>query len=159
MPLVMISGHTDLSQELFDHYYAPEILKKVNEGCSFVMGCANGADKMAFNLLSPIIPHRITLYQKGNIPEWIPKEFNPQIVTGFSTWSERDETMTRVSNIDIAYIYDTKFALGSGTAMNIIRRFFGKKEADDFLVFSRSDSVGKEEILLQYPILKDFIFH
>lgn len=153
-----ISGHTDLSQELFDRYYAPEILKKVEEGSGFVMGCANGADRLAFNLLFPKVPNKVTLYQKGyNLPEWVPKDFT-NVVYGFSTWSERDEMMTKVSTCDIAYIYDTKIALGSGTATNIIRRYFGKKEADDFFIFSRSDSTIKEEILSRYPILKDFIF-
>ena len=115
---VFISGHLDLTQEEFDEYYKISIIDAALNGCSFVVGDANGCDLMAQNLLAELDMSNVSVYHMFDSPRNNPNNFNE--VGGFKTDDERDESMTKASTEDIAWI-----RLGrekSGTAKNIMRR-------------------------------------
>ena len=47
----MISGHTDLPQDLFDKHYIPQLASALKSGANFILGDAKGVDEMALTWL------------------------------------------------------------------------------------------------------------
>lgn len=124
-----ISGHRDITQEEFDKYYKPSILKVVDTDytCKFVVGDYHGVDTMAQQLLSDLCnerPHKIkprdvTVYHMFEKPRnFVNEKFN--LSGGYTSDEERDAAMTNNSDEDIAFVRKGKYK--SGTAQNIVRR-------------------------------------
>lgn len=116
-----ISGHRDLSEENFEKYYIPAI-KKVMENdrnCSFVVGDCDGVDYMAQKYLFSV-GASFKVYHMYSSPR---NYVHPSIlrIGGFKNDIERDEAMTKDSDIDIAFIEKGRWT--SGTAQNILRRY------------------------------------
>ena len=119
-----ISGHRDVTEEEFDHYYGLHIYKAAANNAEFVIGDYEGVDKMAMDLLwgwrlNNVLPDiKVTVYHMfdspRNNPGW-------PTVGGFQTDEERDAAMTAASDRDIAWVRPGKER--SGTAQNIARRF------------------------------------
>lgn len=117
-----ISGHRNIDQEFFDRYYKP-ILEAVLQNDpfpKFVVGDCEGVDTMAQDWLEKNVTKDIvTVYHMYDSPRHNAGPF--KTVGGFKSDIERDEAMTRNSDIDIAYIMKGRWT--SGTAQNILRRY------------------------------------
>lgn len=137
--IYFISGHTDITEEDFNLHYRDRILNAVDEGATFVLGTAQGADTMAQKLLCELFKNdskeldRITIYHRGDEPE-VPL-INDKIKTigGYKSHTARDSAMTNDSDHDILWVrsieeckilYGDKFNPKkiSGTQQNLNRR-------------------------------------
>ena len=127
-----ISGHRDLTQEEFNEHYAPILEKVLKEDwdCHFVIGDWEGCDKMAleFILSQPDYYNSIEIFY---VDEVRVRPFGDHIsnfenlyVNPRSTYDDCDESMTKFSDFDIAWIRPGRE--DSHTAMNIKRRYYGK---------------------------------
>lgn len=119
--VVFISGHRDLTQEEFNSWYVPKLEKYKKLGYKFVVGDYQGCDYMAqIWLRDNIEPERVTVYHMFTAPRNLAsKEF--ALSGGYTSDVARDSEMTRVSDIDLAYIRKGRWT--SGTAQNILRRY------------------------------------
>ena len=116
-----ISGHRNIDQEFFDRYYKPllEAVLQNDPFPKFVVGDCEGVDTMAQDWLEKNVTKDIvTVYHMYDSPRHNAGPF--KTVGGFKSDVERDEAMTRNSDIDIAYIMKGRWT--SGTAQNILRR-------------------------------------
>lgn len=117
-----ISGHRNIDQEFFDKYYRPllEAVFQNDPFPKFVVGDCEGVDTMAQDWLEKNVTKDIvTVYHMYDSPRHNAGPF--KTVGGFKSDIERDEAMTRNSDIDIAYIMKGRWT--SGTAQNILRRY------------------------------------
>lgn len=117
-----ISGHRNIDQEFFDRYYKPllEAVLQNDPFPKFVVGDCEGVDTMAQDWLEKNVTKDIvTVYHMYDSPRHNAGPF--KTVGGFKSDVERDEAMTRNSDIDIAYIMKGRWT--SGTAQNILRRY------------------------------------
>jgi len=121
---VMISGQTDLSEEMFDMFYAPVIESHIMQDASFMMGTASGVDAMAkkYLLSRDVSPNKITLVFKKDVGACVDVT---NIGGNFATYPDRDSFMTQNTDVDIAYINGSYMSIGSGTMSNIFRRRYG----------------------------------
>ena len=117
MKTYFISGHRDATQEEFNIYYKPKILKAISENSKFVVGDCNGIDKMAQIFLKENNINSVTVYHLSTRPM-----FNAGFKTigNFNSDHDRDFSMTTNSNEDIVWIRKGKER--SGSAYNIDRR-------------------------------------
>ena len=140
--IAFISGHLDLSAEQFRDHYVPYIQKAIEQGHSFVLGSARGADTMALDFLleqKVNLKKRITVYvfsRNGHFQSKTIKRLlhlGVKVNHGFMSDTERDEACTKASTYDIAWVRpkeETAKLLGakydpnrlSGTEQNLIRR-------------------------------------
>jgi hypothetical protein len=145
--VAFISGHIDLTSEQFDKYYVKEIDDAIAKGCNFVVGNALGCDAMALQYLKEKVDsNRVTVYHRESPYDKVNKQHltmndikklgYKNILTGYSSFDQRDAHMTEDSDFDIAWVrpdHETKLvveALGkvyrpgrvSGTLKNIHRR-------------------------------------
>jgi hypothetical protein len=127
-----ISGHRDLTQEEFNEHYAPILEKVLKEDwdCNFVLGDWEGCDKMSleFILSQSDYYDSIEIFYVDKIRirpfgEHI-SNFERLYVVSRSTYDDCDETMTKFSDFDIAWVRPGRE--DSHTAMNIKRRYYGK---------------------------------
>ena len=117
-----ISGHRNIDQEFFDRYYKPllEAVLQNDPFPKFVVGDCEGVDTMAQDWLEKNVTKDIvTVYHMYDSPRHNAGPF--KTVGGFKSDIERDEAMTRNSDIDVAYIMKGRWT--SGTAQNILRRY------------------------------------
>lgn len=102
--VIMVTGQKDCTRARFDQYYAPAIKAGIKKGCSFILGAAEGVDKMAAGLLAKKCA-RVTLYAKGNViidnelPNW-------PVRSDFASFPERDQEMCRAATHIIVYLFD-----------------------------------------------------
>lgn len=121
-----ISGHRNLGKEDFEKYYVTKIKEVISndKNFRFVIGDYEGVDQEAQKWLSKNLKqedkNRVTVYHMFENPRHYEDEAFRKC-GGFLTDIDRDSEMTRVSNIDIAWIYKGRWK--SGTAQNILRRF------------------------------------
>ncbi len=139
--IAFISGHVNLTQEEFDKHYIPQLVAAIHDNDDFVVGSANGADKMAIEWLyqAGVIREKITVYVYERFPEAITskvafyKSLGLNVLIGFTSYTSRDARMTENSDYDIAWVRpveENKKLLGeafdpkkiSGTQRNIERR-------------------------------------
>jgi len=115
-----ISGHLTLTQEEFDQHYAKMIDLAIDEGASFVVGDARGADTMAQQYLKDkgVSPDRVRVYHMHESPR---NNVGWPTLEGFGTDDERDAAMTENSHRDIAWVRPGRET--SGTARNLARRW------------------------------------
>jgi hypothetical protein len=154
----MISGQTTIKTALFYKYYAIPIITAANNGHSFVIGCADGVDKLAFDLIYNRLglTDRVILYNKATVPDWTPEDFPVDISS--KSWTERDNLLLDNSTGIIAFVENTLMAFGSGTARNIVGKN-NNDDKEDFFTFTRSGKVTQEEILEKYPCLKSAVMY
>lgn len=137
-----ISGHTDITQEQFDHHYRQRIVEAASNPLNeFVMVTAPGADTMSQKLLTELMAcDRMTVYHRGESPEFLA---DPSIKTvgGWKSHDQKDAAMTKNSDVDILYVrstdeskklYGDKFnpKRMSGTQKNLNRRIKQKACTD-----------------------------
>lgn len=121
-----ISGHREISLEEFNRYYIPALKQALKDPTSkFVVGDYWGVDRLAQTWLSVNIPehmhnHKVTVYHMFDEPRVLESRYF-RTIGGFKDDISRDSAMTKVSDIDIAFIKPKKWT--SGTAQNILRRF------------------------------------
>lgn len=135
---VMVSGHTDLSKEEFDTYYVPELKASIAKGESFVVGGADGCDKMTQEFLSNYPEVNATIYDKGTQKNVHCSRFGH--INGFASYPLRDKAMTEASYRDIAYLHQYGGA-ASGTGANLLRRKFGHEMAEQITKLLRDHSM------------------
>lgn len=120
--IYFISGHRDITEEEFNKYYVPELIKAVQQPDSkFIVGDYEGVDIMAQKWLSLSLndKKRVTVCHMFTTPRNLAtQEFNTH--GGFKSDEERDAWMTENSDIDIAFVRPGKRR--SGTAQNLVRR-------------------------------------
>lgn len=145
-----VSGHLDLTRQEFAEHYEPKLLAALKEGAQFVVGDAPGADFQTQRFLHEnwalsgkatraelcTVFHMLERprhsYGSGygsndpNLPKdtWHGPRGGFPLRGGFKSDRERDETMTQVSDDDIAWVRPSGSKKhSSGTAQNIQRRF------------------------------------
>lgn len=126
--IYFISGHRDITEEEFKKYYVPAIYSAYHnqdfEG--FVVGDYEGVDKMAMDFITENLPCGLIIYHMSENPRNTPKDESMVSYMGYyKTDEDRDAAMTRVSDVDIAYVREGRW--NSGTAQNIKRRHTIKK--------------------------------
>ena len=149
---IFISGHTDLSFDLFKQYYIPKINKYLQQNNKFIIGDALGADKFAQEYLSQF-NENVTIYDKGDQNNKFIKKFNH--INRFKSFSERDCFMTNNSDIDITFLRNDEYAMASWTSINLIRRKYGDKISKNvFNILRNKKNKGKssKDILLDSKI-------
>lgn len=114
---VFVSGHLDLTQKEFEEYYIAPLLYAVDQGYSFVVGDARGADSKAQKYLESKGAD-ITIYHMFDFPRH--SVFGAKLIGGFQNDDERDAAMTLNSDYDIAWVRPGRE--GSGTHKNLLRR-------------------------------------
>ena len=151
MKTYFISGHTDLSLQLFNQYYEPEIYRAIQDASitwddqndpsgymiHFLIGGASGVDSMAQDYLSKYINDsriKVTVYDR--LCENNCRIDNFCHVNGFESYTKRDEQMTTDSYEDIAF-FRIYMGLGSGTCLNVMRRLIGQIHAMKFRCTAR----------------------
>ena len=97
-----ISGHMNLTKNEFDLHYKSEIDKSINEGGTYVIGNAKGADTMALDYLlyKGIDPKNITIYFYNRYGNKYSKKYidrGVNLIRGFSGYTSRDAEMTKDS--------------------------------------------------------------
>lgn len=120
MKTAFISGHLDLTSEEFDEHYLRPIRTAMISGHKFIVGDANGADKITMNYLNNVgEADNVTIFHMFISPRNNP--FNRlKTKGGFKTDEERDAAMTDASDYDIAWVRPGREK--SGTAKNLMRR-------------------------------------
>lgn len=116
--IFFISGHIDLTIDEFNMYYKLYIDNALKNNCSFVIGDAKGADKLAQQYLVGKT-NNVTVYHMFTSPRNNVGNF--KTIGGFKSDDERDSQMTKDSTKDIAWVRPGREE--SGTAKNIKRRF------------------------------------
>jgi len=116
--ICFVSGHLDLTPEEFEQHYVPQLAQAVQDGCSFVLGDAKGADAMAQLWLSNTIAE-VTVFHMFDAPRHTVDRY--ERVGGFLTDHARDAAMTAASHHDIAWVRPGKRP-NNGTALNLRRR-------------------------------------
>ena len=133
-----ISGHTDISEEVFNKFYKPRLSTAAITGDNFVTAAAFGADRMCIDYLinvKHIHPQRLTVYlhEKYIERKYPYEEKGIRVKTGFASHLQRDEQMTKDSDYDITWlrsIEEAKLLYGkdwekdkkSATELNLLRR-------------------------------------
>lgn len=127
--IYFISGHRDITEEEFKKYYVPAIYSAYYNDSdfeNFVVGDYEGVDKMAMDFITENLPCKIIIFHMFDNPRNTPKDESRVSYMGhYKTDEERDAAMTRVSDVDIAYVREGRW--NSGTAQNIKRRHTIKK--------------------------------
>lgn len=161
--IAMVSGHINLQDKEFQQHYIPALDKAITRGDDFYLGGANGADTMAAQYLisKGVKPSKITIfiYEKYSEAEEeariVAQQMAVIIVSGFSSYTDRDATMTQKSDYDIAWVRPPelqKQLLGdkynpkkiSGTERNLIRR----QKKNQALHQERRELAGKFQELM-----------
>jgi hypothetical protein len=117
MKTAFISGHLDLTIDEFNFHYKPMIDSAIENGDSFVVGDANGADKMSIYYLFIEEKVDVTIYHMLEYPR---NNVGFKRKGGYKSDIERDSAMTRDSDYDIAWVRAGRE--NSGTSRNIKRR-------------------------------------
>lgn len=138
--VAFISGHVDISEQEFEAHYIPKIDEAIEVGHHFVVGSANGADRMTLEYLykKNVNANRVTCYiyerdlgrHSRRITEVRDTGFNTY--DDFTSYTSRDAYMTNLSDYDIAWVRsveECKKLYGdsyrdrkSGTQLNLERR-------------------------------------
>ncbi len=113
---VFVSGHLSVTQEEFDLHYAPILAQHVADSCTFVVGEARGADKLAQIYLKNA-GAQVTVFHMHKKPR-----FNAGFPMngGYKTDDERDAAMTAASDHDVTWVSHGRE--NSGTERNLERR-------------------------------------
>lgn len=140
MNIAFISGHINISDEEFNKHYTNKIDEAINNNHKFVIGNANGADSLAFSYLlnKGVDPKNITIYYYVKYPNNnirkvdYYKKLGANVVTGFTSYTDRDKNMTLSSDYDIAWVRQLEESKKiyknfdankkSGTQLNLDRR-------------------------------------
>jgi hypothetical protein len=119
MRIAHISGHYDLSESEFEQHYRSRIDEAIALGDHFIVGDANGADVEAQRyLLSKLgASGRVRVFHMLERPR---HNVGFATVGGFDSDEQRNETMTRQSDYDIAWV--RRGFEHAGTARNLLRR-------------------------------------
>lgn len=144
---IHVSGNTFADQDYFNRYYRKQLTKLVEDGVEIYLGGASGIDQLTqqFCLDQKIDPKRVHVYDKGDQDNRLDPNFNH--LNGFSSYTERDQALTDVTDQDLAFVHGG----GSGTFSNIIRRQFGAETARSIQKLFRkhaSDYKNKEDLIL-----------
>jgi len=116
--IAFVSGHLSVTETEFLAHYAAQIDTAIAAGDSFVVGDANGVDKLAQEYLaSRISKDRVTVYHAYQAPRHNQDFYT---VGGFPSQNAKDKAMTEASDYDIAWVRAGRE--DSGTARNIARR-------------------------------------
>jgi hypothetical protein len=133
MTIVMVSGHTDLTDEEFNKYYKPYLDEYVELKYSFLVGGAQGCDEMTQKYLSDK-DVLVTVYDKGVQCNVYNNKYNH--INGFDSYPLRDKAMTENSDIDLAFPRQNGGG-GSGTWANILRRKYGDVLSSELIKLAR----------------------
>lgn len=117
--IAFISGHLDVTQAEFDHFYKQHIDTAIEKGHSFVVGDARGADTLAQVYLHSRGVKNVTVFHMFKKPRGEKGGVFPT-KGGFRTDDERDSAMSSSSTYDIAWLRDPE--RNSGTRRNLERR-------------------------------------
>ena len=138
METFFISGHMDLTETEFNIHYKPTIDETLKKSCRYVIGHSAGADTMSLEYLlkEKVDPKNITIYFYDKHNPESSKEFVDRglnVVSGFTSYTNRDAQMTTDSTVDILWIRPKEEAIKllgpkykegyvSGTERNLLRR-------------------------------------
>jgi len=146
--IVTITGHTYTTREDYEKYYSPVIrhLLTSHHDVRFVLGTADGVDRMAYEDISDIVK----LYGVANksVPSWLD---GVDVDLTASSYTERDDNLRGMADAVVGFVYKTKMGLGSGTARNIVAH--SGMDVSDFYAKTRRDDATVDEILDMYPTL------
>jgi len=115
-----ISGHRNITEVEFIKHYEPILWQRIcdEEDIKFVVGDCSGVDDMAQKYLKALgFKDEVNVYHMLESPR---HNAGFKLVGGFNSDVERDFTMTKNSDADIAWV--RKGSERSGTQQNIDRR-------------------------------------
>lgn len=120
MVTYFISGHMNITQEEFNEHYLYQIDQALKDPqTKFVVGDCGGADTMAQSYLNGktnnVVVYHMFTSPRNNVGNYKTKG-------RFTADIDRDEQMTRDSDVDIAWVRKTKSKRISGTEKNLLRR-------------------------------------
>lgn len=102
MRVAFISGHIDLTEDEFNRYYKDRIDRALDEGHSFVVGDAKGADTMSQEYIyKNDSTADVTVYHMFKSPL---NNAGFKTIGEFSSHNKKDTAMTLNSDYDIAYV-------------------------------------------------------
>lgn len=112
--VVLVTGQQfDCTRDRFDRFYAPVIERGIDQGCHFILGVADGVDKMTLDLLVEKNYKSVTLYVKGEndcgrktLDGWTMR-------SGFPSYPKRDEQMCKDATRIIVYLFDEAAPTGT----------------------------------------------
>ena len=113
MPTILVTGQQDCTRGRFDLYYAPAILRGLEKGWDFIMGAADGVDKMAAELLAGEGYKNVTIYDKGDKDGNGAAEKGWKLRSGFESYPDRDYQMCRDGHLIIVYLFDAAAPTGT----------------------------------------------
>lgn len=111
-----VSGHLDITKEEFADNYVPTLQQALNDGCTFVVGDARGADTYGQVWLN-LHKANVVVYHMFTTPR---TTVGFPLKGGFEDDLSRDQAMTKDSDFDIAWVRPGRES--SGTAENLKRR-------------------------------------
>ena len=117
--IAFISGHRVITEEEFNEHYVPLLDAALERGDKFLVGDYYGVDHMAQKyLLSKGCPHEmLVVHHMLENPRCCESNFT---IGGYESDEQRDNSMTFLSDYDIAWVRPGKE--NSGTAQNLARR-------------------------------------
>jgi hypothetical protein len=116
--IAFVSGHLDLTQEEFNWHYIPRINQFIDLGYVFIVGDANGCDKLTQEYLFQQGTNFIVYHMFEKPRNLVSDKIS--LVGGFVSDEDRDSAMTKNSDVDVAWV--RKGREKSGTAKNLKRR-------------------------------------
>ena len=92
---MLICGPQWIPIEYYDYHYRPRIQQHIDEGCTFIVGGANGVDMFAQQQLASakLDATRVTVYNKGTKDGRVVFGFG--LENGFTTYPQRDVAMAK----------------------------------------------------------------
>lgn len=143
--VVMVTGQQDeCTQERFDKYYKPAILKAIEKDYHFVLGAAErGADPMTAALLAEKGYKSVTVFDKKGKDGDGAEDKGWKLDTGYESYTLRDSSMIVHSDKMIVYLFEN--AVTSGTWRNVMQcaiqslnEHWPKPTADRLLAVARA---------------------
>ena len=114
---VLVTGQQDCTRERFDQYYAPAIECGIKKGWHFIMGAADGVDKMAAELLLGKGSKNVSIYDKDGKDGNGALEKGWELNAWFKSYPDRDYEMCRDADQIIVYLFDAAAPTGTFCAL------------------------------------------
>lgn len=146
MIVYFVSGHRNITPEEFKEHYVPKLDKAMKE-CSvrFVVGDCEGVDIMATKYLYEKGAD-VTIYHMFVSPRFLIKHIDEnynhevKLKGGYTSDFDRDFTMTKESDYDIAWVRYKR----SGTQQNLDRRIWMNERLKQRLPITQHDLLMRE---------------
>lgn len=137
MITAFVSGHRDITDDEFNKFYVPKLMSAIADGHRIVVGDYQGVDYLTQRWLKDRGYTNVIVYHMFIKPRYYVEGF--PLRGGYISDEDRDSSMTKDSDYDIAYVRVGKE--NSGTAINLARRInLATPKLDDPKEYSKAVS-------------------